>query len=141
MGQTGQTPNIEDTKRKLDDLGQRISAAKSSLGDQTFAAGTLPFAVLMVVALIAGGLAFALARRYPSTAAAEAPARAASGKLAEEAEHRPWLSDILRTRLDPSTATGMGSCSAREPAWWWSRARRTPSPAARPSSASWWELP
>jgi len=67
----------------------------------------MPFAVLIVVALIAGGLAFALARRYPSTAAAEAPARAASGKLAEEAAHRPWLATILRSRLDPSTATGL----------------------------------
>ena len=67
----------------------------------------MPFAVLIVVALIAGGFTFALARRYPATAAAEAPARAASGKLAEEAAHRPWLSNILRTRLDPSTATGL----------------------------------
>jgi membrane-associated phospholipid phosphatase len=67
----------------------------------------MPFAVLIVVALIAGGFAFALARRYPATAAAEAPARAASGKLAEEAAHRPWLSNLLRTRLDPSTATGL----------------------------------
>ena len=67
----------------------------------------MPFAVLIVVALIAGGFTFVLARRYPATAAAEAPARAASGKLAEEAAHRPWLSNILRTRLDPSTATGL----------------------------------
>jgi len=67
----------------------------------------MPFAVLIVVALIAGGFTFALARRYPATAAAEAPARAASGKLAEEAAHRPWLSNLLRTRLDPSTATGL----------------------------------
>ena len=67
----------------------------------------MPFAVLMVVALIAGGLAFALARRYPATAAAEAPARAASGKLVEQATHRPWLATILRSRLDPSTATGL----------------------------------
>jgi len=67
----------------------------------------MPFAVLIVLALIAGGFTFALARRYPATAAAEAPARAASGKLAEEAAHRPWLSNLLRTRLDPSTATGL----------------------------------
>ena len=67
----------------------------------------MPFAVLIVVALIAGGFTFVLARRYPATAAAEAPARAASGKLAEEAAHRPWLSNLLRTRLDPSTATGL----------------------------------
>jgi membrane-associated phospholipid phosphatase len=67
----------------------------------------MPFAVLIVVALIAGCLAFALARRYPSTAAAEAPSRAASGKLVEEAQQRRWLSDVLRTRLDPSTATGL----------------------------------
>ena len=67
----------------------------------------MPFAVLIVVALIAGGFTFALARRYPATAAAEAPARAASGKLAEEAAHRSWLSNLLRTRLDPSTATGL----------------------------------
>jgi undecaprenyl-diphosphatase len=67
----------------------------------------MPFAVLIVVALIAGGLAFVLARRYPATAAAEAPARAASGKLADEAAQRPWLSSLLRSRLDPSTATGL----------------------------------
>src|SRR5262245_43559589 len=67
----------------------------------------MPFAVLIVVVLIAGGLAFALARRYPATAAAEAPARAASGELAEEAAQRRWLSNILRNRTDPSTATGL----------------------------------
>jgi membrane-associated phospholipid phosphatase len=67
----------------------------------------VPFVVLMVVALLAGALAFVLAHRYPSTAAAEAPARAASGKLAEEAAHRRWLSNTLRLRLDPSTATGL----------------------------------
>jgi len=67
----------------------------------------MPFAVLIIVAVSAGVLAFALARRYPSTAAAEAPARAATGKLVEEAEHRRWLSHILRHRLNPATATGL----------------------------------
>jgi hypothetical protein len=32
-----QSVNVEDTKRKLDDLGQRINAAKSSFGEQSFA--------------------------------------------------------------------------------------------------------
>ena len=67
----------------------------------------MPFAVLVVVALTAGALALGLARRYPSTVAAEAPARAASGKLVEEAGRRRWLSEILRHRLNPATATGL----------------------------------
>jgi undecaprenyl-diphosphatase len=67
----------------------------------------MPFALLIAVALVVWAVAFALARRYPSTAAAEAPARAASGKIAEEATRRPWLADILGRRLDPSTATGL----------------------------------
>jgi undecaprenyl-diphosphatase len=67
----------------------------------------VPFLVLIVIGLGAGALAFALARRYPATAAAEAPARAASGKLAGEAVRRRWLADMLRNRLDPSTATGL----------------------------------
>ena len=67
----------------------------------------MPFAVLIVVALTAGGLAYLLARRYPATAAAEAPARAASGMLAEQAQQRRWLRQTLQHRLDPSTATGL----------------------------------
>jgi undecaprenyl-diphosphatase len=67
----------------------------------------MPLAVLIVLASIAGGLAFVLARRYPASAAAEAPARAASGKLAEEAQRRRWLASMLRHRLDPATATGL----------------------------------
>ena len=67
----------------------------------------MPFAVLIVVALTAGGLAYLLARRYPATAAAEAPARAASGMLAAQARERRWLAQLLRQRLDASTATGL----------------------------------
>jgi undecaprenyl-diphosphatase len=67
----------------------------------------MPFVVLIVVAALAGALAFLLARRYPATVAAESGARAASGMLAEEASRRSWLSDLLRRRLDPATATGL----------------------------------
>ncbi len=67
----------------------------------------MPFVVLIVVAAFAGALAFALARRYPATVAAESGARAASGMLAKEASRQTWLSDLLRRRLDPATATGL----------------------------------
>lgn len=63
--------------------------------------------VLLVVALLAGILAFALSRRYPSPMVEQAPARAATELVETEARRHPWLKRALRERLDPQTATGL----------------------------------
>jgi membrane-associated phospholipid phosphatase len=67
----------------------------------------VPLIVLVCVAVAAGLVAFALARRYPSAVTAEKPAMAATDALASEAAQHRSLSRLLRRRLDPATATGL----------------------------------
>ena len=67
----------------------------------------MPLILLFCVALAAGVGAFALASRYPHTVTGEKPAAAATKALATEANRRVWLSRLVRSRLDPATATGL----------------------------------
>jgi undecaprenyl-diphosphatase len=67
----------------------------------------MPIFVLLAVAIAAGSLVFALGRRYPTPVVGQTPALDAAEKLGEEAALHPWLSRMLRSRLDPATATGL----------------------------------
>lgn len=67
----------------------------------------MPLIVLVVVALAAAVVAFALASRYPTVVTAEKPASAATETLVEQARRHRLLSRIARERLSPATATGL----------------------------------
>lgn len=67
----------------------------------------MPILVLLLIAIAAGSLAYLLGTRYPAAAIVETTAEAAGEKLGEEAARRPWLARLLRSRLDPATATGL----------------------------------
>ena len=67
----------------------------------------MPLIVLVLVALAASGIAFVLASRHPRVVTAEKPAVAATNVLTTEAEQHRWLRRLVRSRLDPATATGL----------------------------------
>lgn len=67
----------------------------------------MPIFLLVTIAIAAGFLVFALGRRYPTPVVGQTPALDAGEKLGEEAARHPWLSRMLRSRLDPATATGL----------------------------------
>lgn len=67
----------------------------------------MPLIVLVLVALAASGIAFVLASRHPRVVTAEKPAVAATDLLTTEAEQHRWLRRLVRSRLDPATATGL----------------------------------
>ena len=69
----------------------------------------MPFLVLILVALLAGVAVYLAASRYPSATgeAATDASEAAAGQLVEETVRHPSLARLLRSRLDPATATGL----------------------------------
>jgi undecaprenyl-diphosphatase len=67
----------------------------------------MPILILFLIAIAAGSLVFALGNRYPTPVVGETPAQAAGEKLGDQAVRHPWLSKMLRGRLDPATATGL----------------------------------
>jgi membrane-associated phospholipid phosphatase len=67
----------------------------------------MPILLLLAIAIAAGSLVFALGMRYPTPVVGQTPALDAGEKLGEEAARHPWLSRMLRSRLDPATATGL----------------------------------
>ena len=67
----------------------------------------MPLIVLVLVAVTASVIAFALASRYPRVVSAEAPASAATDALVEEAKRHRGLRALLKSRLDPATVTGL----------------------------------
>ena len=68
----------------------------------------MPILILLVLALTAGVGVFAAARRYPTSAGAPPPASEAAGRqLGKEAVRHVWLGRLLRSRLDPGSATGL----------------------------------
>jgi membrane-associated phospholipid phosphatase len=67
----------------------------------------VPFVLLLLVALAAGCLATVLAAHYPHIAGVSQPSDRAAQRVGHAlAEHRR-LRRLLRTRLDPTTATGL----------------------------------
>lgn len=67
----------------------------------------MPLIVLVLVALTASVIAFALASRYPRVVSADRPAAAATDTLVTQAEQHRGLRRVLRSRLDPATVTGL----------------------------------
>ena len=68
----------------------------------------MPFLVLLLLSLAAGIAVYAAALRYPTASGVAPPATEAAGQqLGEEARRHPWLRRLLRSRLDPGTATGL----------------------------------
>jgi membrane-associated phospholipid phosphatase len=67
----------------------------------------MPLIVLVLIAVTASVIAFALASRYPRVVSAEAPASAATDALVEEAKRHRGLRALLKSRLDPATVTGL----------------------------------
>jgi membrane-associated phospholipid phosphatase len=67
----------------------------------------MPFLVLIVLSLAAGGLVAYLGARYPTPIVGETPAADAADHLETEMERHPWLLRLVRDRLDPATATGL----------------------------------
>jgi undecaprenyl-diphosphatase len=67
----------------------------------------MPILILILVATIAGSLAFVVGSRLPTAAVAEEASQAAGRKLGHEAVRHPWLSRTLRSRLDPASAAGL----------------------------------
>jgi membrane-associated phospholipid phosphatase len=67
----------------------------------------MPIFILFVIAIATGSLVFALGRRYPTPVIGQTPALDAGEKLGDQAARHPWLSRMLRSRLDPATATGL----------------------------------
>jgi undecaprenyl-diphosphatase len=67
----------------------------------------MPFVLLLLVALAAGSLVMVLAAHYPHTAGVSQPSDRAAQQIGHTiAEHRR-LRRLLRSRLDPATATGL----------------------------------
>jgi membrane-associated phospholipid phosphatase len=68
----------------------------------------MPFLVLIMCSLSAGAAVFLAASWYPTAAGGAPPVTAATGRqLAKEAVRHPWFARLLRSRLDPQTATGL----------------------------------
>lgn len=68
----------------------------------------MPFFLLLFLSVSVGAAVFAAALRYPTASGAPPPASAAAGEqLAHEAFRHAWLARLLRSRLDPGTATGL----------------------------------
>lgn len=68
----------------------------------------MPFLVLLLLSISTGAVTFLAALHYPTASGAPPPATAAAGKqLVEEAVRHPWFARLLRSRLDPGTATGL----------------------------------
>jgi membrane-associated phospholipid phosphatase len=72
----------------------------------------MPILILILVATIAGSLVFVIGNRLPTAAVAEEASQAAGRKLGHEATRHPWLSRMLRSRLDPASATGLALTAA-----------------------------
>jgi membrane-associated phospholipid phosphatase len=67
----------------------------------------MPIFILVAIAIATGSLVFALGSRYPTPVIGQTPALDAGEKLGDQAARHPWLSRMLRSRLDPATATGL----------------------------------
>lgn len=67
----------------------------------------MPVLVLLVVSTAAAGIAVALSLRYPSPMVEQAPARAVTQAVVTQAQEDTRLGRLLRSRLDPSVATGL----------------------------------
>jgi undecaprenyl-diphosphatase len=69
----------------------------------------MPFALLIVVALLAGLVVYLVASRYPTATGEPATdaSAAATDQLVKETVRHPWLARLLRGRLDPAAATGL----------------------------------
>ena len=67
----------------------------------------MPIFLLFVIAIATGSLVVALGTRYPTPVIGQTPALDAGEKLGDQAARHPWLSRMLRSRLDPATATGL----------------------------------
>jgi membrane-associated phospholipid phosphatase len=67
----------------------------------------MPIFILFAIAIATGSLVVALGSRYPTPVIGQTPALDAGEKLGKEATRHPWLSRMLRGRLDPATATGL----------------------------------
>ena len=73
----------------------------------------MPAVLLLILASATAVLVSVLAFLYPSPGARPKPASDAVGrKLGEEAARHPWIRRLLRSRLDPETATGLALTAA-----------------------------
>lgn len=76
------------------------------MGKQTLI--DMPFLVLTSVSLSLGLIVALAALRYPTATGSPPPATEAAGnQLSRETVRHPWLARLLRSRLDPGTATGL----------------------------------
>lgn len=68
----------------------------------------MPLLILLALGAAAGVCVYLAASLYPWVGSAPAsPTRAAERQLKKEVIRRPWLARLLRSRLDPGTATGL----------------------------------
>jgi undecaprenyl-diphosphatase len=68
----------------------------------------MPIVVLLIVALSFAIAVYLAARQYPTAVGATPPASDAAGEqLAQEAVRHEWVARLLRSRMDPGTATGL----------------------------------
>jgi len=68
----------------------------------------MPILILFLLAFTFAVAVYLAARQYPTAVGADPPASEAAGtQLAREAVRHPWFARLLRSRLDPGTATGL----------------------------------
>lgn len=68
----------------------------------------MPILVLLLISLAAGALVAYAVSRYPTSVAGHTPANSAADHIETEMERHPGLLRLVRGRLNPATATGLG---------------------------------
>jgi membrane-associated phospholipid phosphatase len=69
---------------------------------------SMPFLLLLLIALAVGSLVTVLAAHYPHTAGVSQPSDRAAQRIGHTIAARSSLRPLLHGRLDPATATGLG---------------------------------
>ena len=67
----------------------------------------MPIVALLIISASAGALVAFAGLRYPNPVIGQRPTEAAAEQIAKGLEERPWLSRLVRGRLNPATATGL----------------------------------
>ena len=67
----------------------------------------MPIVALLIISASAGALVAFAGLRYPNPVIGQRPTEAAAEQIANGLEERPWLSRLVRERLNPATATGL----------------------------------
>jgi len=67
----------------------------------------MTFLVLIVISLVVGAAVAYAGSHYPTPVVGPNPAEGAAEHIEAEMERHPWLLRLVRSRLDPTTATGL----------------------------------